>query len=90
MGHAPMEKRHALVVKAHLTQASGTAEREAALHMIERHSPGSTRRLTLGTDKAYNATGFVVDLRQTCVTPHIARNDAVTKTGKRRRRAVDA
>ena len=50
----------------------GYAERKAALDMIHRHSPGSTRRLTLGADKEYDATGFVSDLRQACVTPHVA------------------
>ncbi len=34
-----------------LTQADVRAERWAALDMIHRHSPGSTRRLTLGADK---------------------------------------
>jgi transposase len=90
MGHALMENRHGLVVQAHLTEASGTAERRAAVHMIERHSPGSARRLTLGADKGYDAAAFVGELTRMCVTPHIARNDAVTKTGKRRRSAVDA
>ena len=50
----------------------GYAERKAALDMIHRHSPGYTRRLTLGADKGYDATGFVSDLRQACVTPHVA------------------
>lgn len=40
--------------------------------MIHRHSPGSTRRLTLGADKAYDSADFVADLRQACVTPHVA------------------
>ncbi len=40
--------------------------------MVHRHSPGSTRRLTLGADKAYDAEEFVQDLRQACVTPHVA------------------
>lgn len=88
MGHALMENRSGLVVQAHLGQASGTAEREAALHMIAQQSPGSGR-ITLGADKGYDAAGFVDDLRQMAVTPHIARNDAVTKTGKRRRSSVD-
>jgi len=48
------------------------------------------RSLTLGADKGYDAAAFVDGLRQMAVTPHIARNDAVTKTGKRRRSAVDA
>ena len=47
-----------------LTQADGHAERKAALDMVHRHSPGSTRRLTLGADKGYDAGGFVRDLRQ--------------------------
>ena len=90
MGHALMENRNGLVVQAHLTKASGTAEREAAISMIDQQSPGSARRITLGADKGYDAASFVGELRQMCVTPHIARNDAVTKTGKRRHTAVDA
>ena len=90
MGHALMENRNGLVVQAHLTQASGTAERRAAVHMIERQSPGSARRLTLGADKDYDAAAFIGELRRMCVTPHIARNDTMTKTGRRRRTAVDA
>ncbi len=90
MGHALMENSNGLVVQAHLTPASGTAEREAAIHMLNKQSPGSTRRITLGADKGYDAASFVGDLRQMAVTPHIARNDAVTKTGKRRRSAIDA
>ena len=72
-----------------VTQASGTAERDAALAMIERQSPGSARRLTLGADKGYDARSFIEALRQMVVTPHIARNDSLTKTGKRRRSAMD-
>ena len=40
--------------------------------MIERHSPGSTRRLTLATDKGYDSRDFVAALRRMVVTPHIA------------------
>ena len=73
MGHTLMENRSGLVVQADLTQADGHAERRAALDMIHRHSPGSTRRLTLGADKGYDSADFVADLRQACVTPHVAR-----------------
>ena len=72
MGHTLMENRNGLVVQGDLTQADGHAERRAALDMVHRHSPGSTRRLTLGADKGYDAGGFVSDLRQACVTPHVA------------------
>lgn len=72
MGHALMENRSGLIVQGDLTKADGYAERKTALDMIHRHSPGSTRRLTLGADKGYDAAEFVADLRQACVTPHIA------------------
>lgn len=72
MGHTLMENRNGLVVQADLTHADGRAERKAALEMIERHSPGSTRRLTLAADKGYDSRDFVAALRRMVVTPHIA------------------
>ena len=72
MGHTLMENRNGLVVQAQVTQADGHAERKAALEMVNRHAPGSTRRWTLGADKAYDSADFVADLRQACVTPHVA------------------
>src|SRR5262245_14865245 len=83
MGHALTENRHGLVVEAGLTQATGTAEREAAAALLDAQAPGSTRRLTLGADKAYDTAAFVADMRQKCVTPHVAQND------KGRRSAID-
>jgi transposase len=82
MGHALTENRHGFVVATELTHADGTAERRAALAMIERASPGSTRRITLGADKGYDDRGFVGKLRQMCVTPHVA--------AKARHSAIDA
>ena len=72
IGHALMENRSGLIVQGDLTEAGGHAERRAALGMVHRHSPGSTRKLTLGADKGYDAAEFVADLRQACVTPHVA------------------
>ena len=72
MGHALMESRSGLIVQGDLTQADGHAERRAAMDMIHRHSPGSTRQLTLGADKGFDAAEFVADLRRACVTPHVA------------------
>lgn len=72
MGHTLMENRSGLVVQAELTHADGHGERKAALEMINRHSPGSTRRLTLGADKGYDSADFVAALRQMVVTPHVA------------------
>ena len=67
-----MENRNGLIVQSELTRANGHAKRQAVLDMIHRHSPGSTRRLTLGADKGYDAAEFVQDLRRACVTPHVA------------------
>ena len=72
IGHALAENRHGLIVEADATKATGRAEREAALDMIERHDPGSERQLTLGADKGYDTAGFVANLRAMCVTPHVA------------------
>jgi transposase len=72
MGHALIENRHGLVVQADATLATGKAERQAALAMIDRHDPGSERQLTLAADKGYDTSDFVADLRQKCVTPHVA------------------
>jgi transposase len=88
MGHALMENRSGLIVQARLTEANGTAEREAAIAMLEQHAPGE-RRLTLGADKAYDARGFTAELRRMCVTPHIARNDTLHKHGWQRPSSID-
>ncbi|HET7849721.1 MAG TPA: IS5 family transposase [Pseudolabrys sp.] len=87
MGNVLMENRNGLAVDAALTHATGTAEREAALGMLDRR--GSDRRITLGADKAYDVTAFIEDLRDRKVTPHIAINGAVSKLGVIRKTAVD-
>ena len=87
MGHVLMENRNALIVDTALGHASGTAEREAALAMLDRRKRGG--RITLGADKAYDVTAFVDDLRIRGVTPHIAIDGHVTKTGKRRKTRID-
>lgn len=87
MGHVLMENRNGLAVDAVLTKATGTAEREAALAMLDRRK--TKHRITLGADKAYDVTGFIGDLRARKVTPHIAVNGAVSKLGKTRKTAMD-
>jgi len=88
MGHALMENRHGLAVVGGVTQATGTAEREAALDLVGRHRAGS-RRITLGADKAYDVRQFVTDLRARAVTPHIAIDGHVRKSGTPRATAID-
>jgi IS5 family transposase len=67
-----MENRHGLVVDMRVTQATGTAEREAALAMAEAIS--GQQRATLGADKNYDTRDFVHELRELRVTPHVAQN----------------
>ena len=87
MGHVLMENRNGLAVDAALTHTTGTAEREAALTMLERRKRSG--RITVGADKAYDVTAFVEDLRQRKVTPHITINGTVSKHGVVRTTAVD-
>jgi len=87
MGHVLMENRNGLAVDAALTHATGTAEREAALTLLDRRK--GRHRITLGADKAYDVTGFIGALRARKVTPHIAVNGAISKTGKTRKTAID-
>jgi len=70
MGHVLTENRNGLVVATSLTQASGTAEREAAEQMLRETK--KRRRITLGADKGYDVNAFVETLRSLKVTPHIA------------------
>lgn len=72
LGHVLTENRNGLIVNARLTQATGTAEREAAREMAEEIS--GDHRVTLGADKAYDTAALVGDLRELNVTPHVAQN----------------
>ncbi len=87
-GHVLMENRHGLVSGVCLTRASGTAERDAALALIDRH-PRLSGRITLGTDKGYDVAGFITALRSRSVTPHIATERRVSKTGRIRHSEID-
>jgi len=72
-GHALTENRHGLIVDAELTQASGTAEREAGLRLLARQRRRRGGRLSVGADKGYHTAGFVAGVRALGVTPHVAR-----------------
>jgi hypothetical protein len=62
--------------------------------MIERSWKTGNRtvrrtRVTLGADKSFDAADFALALKALQVTPHIAINGAVSKTGKARKTAID-
>lgn len=73
LGHVVTENRNGLVVNAEVTLATGTAEREAALAMMEECE--GHKRVTLGADKNYDVHDFVQNLRGQKVTPHVAQNN---------------
>ena len=78
LGHVLIENRNGLVVAACATQSSTTAEREAALGMLEARgrSPDPVSQgppaITLGADKLYQEEKFIAGLRQRRVVPHVA------------------
>ena len=71
-GNLLVENRNGLIVDAEVFQAKGTAERDAALVMLEQ-IPG-TRPVTVGGDKGFDTFGFVAECRQLQVVPHVAQN----------------
>jgi hypothetical protein len=81
LGHVLMENANGLVVAATLTKATGTAEREAAIEMLD--ALDASHRITVGGDKAYDTADFVAQMRDLGVTPHVAQNT------KGRRSAID-
>jgi len=80
-GHVLMENRNGLVLEVEVLQANGTAERDAALVMIEK-IPGD-QPVTVGADKAYDTKDFVKETRDMNATPHVAQNN------KGRKSAID-
>lgn len=89
MGHALMENRNGLAVGAQVTLASGTAEREASEAMLGAKTRETGKAATVGEDKAYDAEDHGKNLRAINVTPHVARNNGTTKTGKQRKTIID-
>jgi transposase len=71
-GHLLMENRNGLVIDTRLTPATGTAERDAAIAMLNEVS--GRHRITVAADKAYDMADFVARTRAMNVTPHVARN----------------
>lgn len=71
MNHALMENRNGLILGGVTTRASGHAEHLPAL--IEPHV-ARPQPITLGAGKVYDIGDFVMELRDSAVTPHVAQN----------------
>jgi transposase len=83
VGHALMENRHGLLVDFQLSQACGTAERDAVPDLIDQARERGFRVKTLAADKGYDTRNCIAQLRQRHVTPHVTQNTT------RRRSAID-
>jgi IS5 family transposase len=70
-------------VDSRVWEAMGTAERYAALEMLQ-ELPGSGR-VTVGGDKGLDTADFVRECRNMWVTPHVAQN-----LGRRGGSAIDS
>src|SRR5919205_2142281 len=83
LGHALMENRHGLLVDFQVTEASGTAERDAVPDLLEQAKERHFRPRTLGGDQNYDTRDCVAAIRGCKVTPHVAQNTS------HRRSAID-
>jgi len=81
-GNLLVENRNGLIVDSRVWEATGTAERYAALDMLQ-GLPGD-RRVTVGGDKGFDTAEFVRECRNLHVTPHVAQN-----LGRRGGSAID-
>ena len=84
-GHVLMENRNGLVTDVEVLPATGTAERDAALMMIE-SIPGDGR-VTIAGDKGYDAKEFVAECRNMNATPHVAQKQHSAIDGRTTRHA---
>jgi transposase len=71
-GNLLVENRNGLIVSSLVWEATGTAERDAAMAMLQ-DVPG-TGRVTVGGDKGFDTAEFVRECRNMRVTPHVAQN----------------
>ena len=75
-GHLLSENRNGLIIACELTQATGTAEREAGLRLLAKErARRRRRRLSVGADKGYDTRDFVAGVRELHITPHVAAKD---------------
>jgi len=84
-GHVLMENRNGLIADVEVLQATGTAERDAALIMMEA-IPGD-HAVTVGADKGYDTKDFVEEARNLKATPHVAQKKHSAIDGRTTRHA---
>ena len=72
MGHTLGENRHGLIVNITVTEANGTAERSAALDMLdELKATHQFKPKTVGADKGFDSGEFFQELEARQIEPHV-------------------
>lgn len=72
MGHVLSENRHGLILAIQATEANGTAERSAALAMIDAWKATHGKQpKTVGADKGYDSGEFFQELEARRIEPHV-------------------
>jgi len=72
MGHTLGENRHGLILAVAVTEANGTAERAAALAMLDGlKAAHGVRPKTIGADKGYDDGEFFRDVESRQIEPHV-------------------
>ena len=87
MGHALMENRHGLLLDFTVSQATGTAERDAVPELLDGLRERGYRPRTLGADRGYDTKDCVKDMRTRRVTPHVAQKKHSAIDGRTTRHA---
>jgi transposase len=82
-GNLLVENRNGLIVSSRVWEATGIAERYAALEMLQ-EIPG-IGRVTVGGDQGFDTADFVRECRNLRRTPHVAQN-----LGRRGGSAIDS
>src|SRR5438445_12715551 len=73
-GNLLVENRHGLIVNTEVFEGNGTAERDAALVMLEQIT--GTKKDNVGGDKAYDTADSVAECRNQKVTPRVHQSQA--------------
>lgn len=73
MAHSLCENRHGLIMAVEISEASGTAECDAALKMLDDlYAHQHLRPRTLGADRGFDSGPWLIEVEQRGITPHVA------------------
>ena len=73
LGHILNENRNGLIVEVCVSEANGTAEKDAAIEMLDRYRSKHGRGpKTIGADAGYDSGPFLLAVEEREIEPHVA------------------